>query len=284
MPRDPEPLATFKSLQKTIKKYTMAKLLNKVGNKTPVIVRFSTVTGELGSADLVQDTRGFAVKFKTEDGNWDLVGINFLNFPIRDPLLFPFLIRTRKRNARTHLADANMRWDFDSSRPETTFNNLFRQSGLGIPDGYRHMDGFGVHAFKLINKKGRSVYCKFHLKTDQGIKNLTLEQANKINGDNLDYAGQDLYNVIQRGEFPSWSMYIQVMAEKEASGLSFNPFDITKIWMEKDLPLQLVGKLVLNGNPLDYFSQVEGMGFDPANFVPGIDASPDNVTWTDVCL
>ncbi|XP_061176323.1 catalase-like [Saccostrea echinata] len=260
-----------------ITKYTKAKPFESVGKKTPVGVRFSTVGGESGSADTARDPRGFAVKFYTEDGNWDLVGNNTPIFFIRDPILFPSFIHTQKRNPRTHLKDPDMFWDFITLRPETTHQVSFLFSDRGTPDGYRRMNGYGSHTFKLINKDNEPVYCKFHFKTDQGIKNLMADEAHRLSAEDPDYAIRDLYDHIEDGKFPSWTLKIQVMTFEQAEKYKWNPFDVTKVWSQKDFPLIEVGKMVLNKNPGNYFADVEQIAFSPAHFIPGIDASPDKM-------
>lgn len=260
-----------------ISKYSAAKVFSKVGKRTPVAVRFSTVGGESGSADTVRDPRGFAIKFYTEDGAWDLVGNNTPIFFIRDPILFPSFIHTQKRNPQTHLKDMDMFWDFITLRPETMHQVLFLMSDRGIPDGYRHMNGYGSHTFKLVNEKGCPVYCKFHFKTDQGIKNLDVSVANDLSASDPDYSIRDLHNAIAGGKFPSWSFYIQVMTMEEAAKVNFNPFDLTKVWSHKDFPLIPVGKLVLDKNPTNYFAEVEQIAFSPSHLVPGIEPSPDKM-------
>ncbi|OQS06900.1 catalase [Thraustotheca clavata] len=257
-----------------------AKLFSSIGKRTPVAVRFSTVGGESGSADTVRDPRGFAVKFYTEEGNWDLVGNNTPIFFIRDPILFPSFIHTQKRNPSTHLKDADMFWDFISLRPETTHQVSFLFSDRGIPDGYRHMNGYGSHTFQNTNAAGVKSFVKYHFKTDQGVRNLPVDIAEQLSATNPDYAIQDLYEAIARKEYPTWTLYIQVMTEQEAEthlANGFNPFDVTKIWPHQKYPLQQVGKLVLHRNPPNYFSDVEQLAFAPSHFVPGIDASPDKM-------
>jgi catalase len=260
-----------------ITRYTKAKIFNRIGKVTPLAARFSTVGGESGSADTARDPRGFAVKMYTEDGNWDLVGNNTPIFFIRDPILFPSFIHTQKRHPQTHLKDPNMFWDFISLRPETTNQVTFLFSDRGTPDGFRHMDGFGSHTFKLVNAENEAVYCKFHWITDQGLKNLSAEDAARLQGENPDYALQDLYEAINRGEFPSWTLYIQVMTFAEAEAYRWNPFDVTKRWLVSDVPLQPVGRMILNRNALNYFAETEQLAFAPANMVPGIEASPDKM-------
>ncbi|NXR32145.1 CATA Catalase, partial [Zosterops hypoxanthus] len=260
-----------------ITQYCKAKVFEHIGKRTPIAIRFSTVAGESGSADTVRDPRGFAMKFYTEDGNWDLVGNNTPIFFIRDPLLFPSFIHSQKRNPQTHLKDADMVWDFWSLRPESLHQVSFLFSDRGIPDGYRHMNGYGSHTFKLVNADGRAVYCKFHAKTDQGIKNLSVEEAGRLASADPDYATRDLYNAIAQGNYPSWSFYIQVMTFEQAERFHFNPFDLTKVWPHGDYPLIPVGKLVLNRNPVNYFAEVEQMAYDPSNMPPGIEPSPDKM-------
>lgn len=260
-----------------ITKYCKAAVFDKIGKRTPLLARFSTVGGESGSADTARDPRGFAVKFYTEEGNWDLVGNNTPIFFIRDPIFFPSFIHTQKRNPVTHLKDPDMFWDFITLRPETTHQVCFLFADRGIPDGYEHMNGYGSHTFKMVNAKGEAVYCKFHLKTDMGIKNLPADSAERLAGSDADYSNRKLYNTISNGKYPSWTMYIQVMTFDQAEKSSFNPFDLTKIWPHADYPLIQVGKMVLDENPKNYFAQIEQSAFNPASMVPGIEASPDKM-------
>ena len=260
-----------------ITQYSAAKVFDKIGKRTPVSARFSTVGGEMGSADTVRDPRGFSIKFNTDDGIWDVVGLSFPIFFIRDPTLFPSFIHSQKRNPQTHLRDANMFWDFITLRPETTHQIMFLFSDRGIPDGYRFMNGFGTHAFKLINAKDEAVYCKFHFKSAQGIKNLDVHRAQELAGKNPDYATRDLFNAIGSGKYPSWDMCIQVMTFKEAEKFKFNPFDVTKIWPQKEFPLIPVGRLTLDKNPNNYFAEIEQIAFAPSHLVPGIEPSPDKM-------
>uniref|UniRef100_A0A8C5D2Z3 Catalase n=1 Tax=Gouania willdenowi TaxID=441366 RepID=A0A8C5D2Z3_GOUWI len=211
-----------------ITRYSKASVFEHVGKTTPVAVRFSTVAGESGSADTVRDPRGFAVKFYTEDGNWDLTGNNTPIFFIRDAILFPSFIHSQKRNPQTHMKDPDMVWDFWSLRPES-LHQVPAHDDRGLPDGYRHMNGYGSHTFKLVNADGEPIYCKFHFKTDQGIKNMSVEEANRMASANPDYAIGDLYNAIANDNFPSWTFYIQVMTFEEAEKFQFNPFDLTKV-------------------------------------------------------
>lgn len=212
-----------------ITQYTSAKLFDKIGKRTPIAMRFSTVAGERGSADTLRDPRGFAMKFYTDDGVWDLVGNNTPIFFIRDPILFPSFIHSQKRNPVTNLKDANMYWDFLSLRPESIHQVMFLFSDRGIPDGFRFMHGYGSHTFKLINEKGEQTYCKFHFRTVQGIKNLDAQRAHELTASDPDYSVRDLYNAIGSGDFPSWNMFIQVMTFEEAEFSRDNPFDVTKV-------------------------------------------------------
>ncbi|XP_050538063.1 catalase [Daktulosphaira vitifoliae] len=260
-----------------ISKYCKANIFSSIGKQTPVAVRFSTVGGESGSADTVRDPRGFAIKFYTEDGVWDLVGNNTPIFFIKDPMLFPSFIHTQKRNPVTHLKDANMFWDFLTLRPESIHQVIILFSDRGIPDGYRHMNGYGSHTFKMVNSSNKAVYVKFHFKTDQGIKNLDVKKARNLAADDPDYSNRDLYNAIANGNYPTWTLYIQVMTFEEVASCSFNPFDITKVWSHAEYPLIQVGKLVLNRNPTNYFADIEQIAFSPAHLIPGIEPSPDKL-------
>ncbi|KAM3919881.1 catalase-like [Leptodactylus fuscus] len=260
-----------------ITKYCKAKVFEYIGKKTPVAVRFSTTTGESGTSDLVRDPRGFAVKFYTEQGNWDIVGNNTPIFFIRDPIMFPSLTHAQRRNPQTHRKDPNMLWDFLSLCPETLHEVTHLFADRGIPDGYRHMHGFSNHAFKLLNAQGDVVYAKFHYLSNQGIKNLTKEAAKTLAGTNPDYAIKDLEEAIKRGDYPSWTLYIQVMTLDQIKKMPFNPFDITKVWFHEEFPLIPVGKFTLNRNPVNYFAEVEQIAFSPHNLVPGMEPSPDKV-------
>jgi len=260
-----------------ISKYTKAKVFERVGKRTPVAFRGSTVGGESGSADTARDPRGFALKFYTEEGNWDLVGNNTPIFFIRDPIFFPSFIHTQKRNPQTHLKDPDMFWDFISLRPETTHQVSFLFSDRGTPDGYRHMHGFGSHTFRFVNKQGEHSWVKFHFKTDQKVKNLTAEKAGELASSDPDYAIRDLYNSIAKGDYPSWTLHVQIMNPSQAEKSPFNPFDVTKVWPQKEYPLIPVGKLVLDTNPKNYFAEVEQIAFAPAHLVPGIEPSPDKM-------
>jgi catalase len=257
--------------------YTQAKFLSEVGKRTDVFIRFSTVGGEKGSADAERDPRGFAVKFYTEDGNYDLVGNNTPIFFIRDPLKFPDFIHTQKRNPQTNLKDPNMFWDFLSLTPESVHQVTILFSDRGTPSTYRHMNGFGSHTFKWYNSSGEFFWVKYHFKTEQGIRNMTREEADTTKSKDPDHATRDLHDSIANGDFPSWRLEVQIMTPEEAEHYRFDPFDITKVWPHADYPPLTIGRLVLNRNPENYFAEVEQSAFSPANFVPGIAASPDKL-------
>jgi catalase len=257
--------------------YTTAKLLSSAGKKTPTFLRFSTVGGEKGSADTERDPRGFALKFYTEEGNWDLVGNNTPVFFIRDPLKFGDFIHTQKRDPQTNLKSPTMMWDFWSLSPESLHQVTILFSDRGTPDGYRHMDGFSSHTFSLINAKNELFYVKWHFKTKQGIKNFTREGADDMRGQDPDHAQRDLFEAIKNGDFPKWRVCVQIMPEKDADSYHINPFDLTKVWPHGDYPLIEVGELVLDRNPENYFAEVEQAAFDPKNIVPGMGYSPDKM-------
>ncbi|MBL7129372.1 MAG: catalase, partial [Ignavibacteria bacterium] len=260
-----------------ITKYTKAKIFSKIGKKTDLFARFSTVAGERGAADAERDIRGFAIKFYTEEGNWDLVGNNTPVFFLKDPLKFPDLNHAVKRDPRTNLRSAKNNWDFWTLLPEALHQVTITMSDRGIPYSYRHMDGFGSHTFSLINKKNERIWIKFHFKTQQGIKCLTDQEAEAIIAKDRESNQRDLLESIDKGDFPKWDMKIQVMTEEEAKKCKFNPFDLTKIWSHKDYPLIDVGVMELNKNPENYFADVEQAAFNPANIVPGIGFSPDKM-------
>ncbi|MGJ3523072.1 catalase [Nitratidesulfovibrio sp. D1] len=260
-----------------ITKYTKAALFSKIGKKTDLFVRFSTVAGERGAADAERDIRGFAVKFYTEQGNWDLVGNNTPVFFLRDPLKFPDLNHAVKRDPRTNMRSAKNNWDFWSSLPEALHQVTVVMSDRGIPATYRHMHGFGSHTFSFISPDNKRYWVKFHLRTQQGIKNLTDAEAEAIVAKDRESHQRDLYDSIERGDFPRWTMYVQVMPEKDADTCPYHPFDLTKVWFHKDYPLIEVGVLELNRNPENYFAEVEQAAFNPANVVPGISFSPDKM-------
>jgi len=265
------------TVNRDITHYTSAKLFEQIGKQTDTFLRFSTVGGERGSADTERDPRGFAVKFYTEEGNWDIVGNNTPVFFIRDPLKFPDFIHTQKRHPQSNLKNAQMMWDFWSHSPEALHQVTILFSDRGIPDGYRHMHGFGSHTYSLINAKGERTWVKWHFKTQQGIKNLAPADAARLAGTDPDYAQRDLFEAIERGDYPRWTVCIQVMSEAEAASRDENPFDVTKTWPQKDYPLIEVGVLELNRNPLNYFAEVEQAAFGPSNMVPGVGLSPDRM-------
>lgn len=260
-----------------ITKYTKAKIFSEVGKQTEMFARFSTVAGERGAADAERDIRGFALKFYTEEGNWDLVGNNTPVFFHRDPLKFPDLNRAVKRDPRTNMRSANNQWDYWSSLPEALHQVTVVMSDRGIPKSYRHMHGFGSHTFSMINEDNERVWVKFHMRTQQGIKNLTDEEAQAIIAKDRESHQRDLYESIENGDYPKWTMYIQVMTEEEADQMPYNPFDLTKVWYKGDFPLIEVGEFELNRNPENYFQDVEQAAFSPANIVPGIGFSPDKM-------
>lgn len=260
-----------------ITRFTRARLFSDIGKKTEVFVRFSTVAGERGAADAERDIRGFAVKFYTEEGNWDLVGNNTPVFFIRDPHKFPDLNRVVKRDPHTNMRSATSNWDFWTSLPESLHQVTITMSDRGIPLSYRHMHGFGSHTFSMINAKGERVWVKFHLHTRQGIKNLTDQEAGAIIAKDRESHQRDLFESIRKGDFPRWTMYIQVMTEEQAKAMPYNPFDLTKVWYKGEFPLIEVGVLELNRNPENYFQDVEQAAFNPAAVVPGIGFSPDKM-------
>lgn len=257
--------------------YTRAKLFSSVGKKTDLFVRFSTVGGEKGSADAERDPRGFAVKFYTEEGNYDLVGNNTPVFFIRDPLKFPDFIHTQKRNPQTNLKDPDMFWDFLSLTPESIHQVTILFSDRGTPRTFRNMPGFGSHTFMWYNAKGEFVWIKYHFVTAQGVENLTRLEADRMKSSDPDHATRDLFDAIRRGDFPAWTLHVQIMTPEQAEHYRFDPFDVTKVWPHADYPLIPIGRMVLNRNPDNYFAEVEQSAFSPANFVPGIAPSPDKM-------
>ncbi len=264
-------------LTKDVSEWTKAKFLSEVGKRTEVFVRFSTVGGEKGSADAERDPRGFAVKFYTEDGNYDLVGNNTPVFFIRDPLKFPDFIHTQKRKPGTNLKDPDMFWDFLSLTPESVHQVTILFSDRGTPRSYRNMNGYGSHTFKWYNYRGEMFYVKYHFKTDQGVENLTMEEAEEVKGKDPDHATRDLHEAIERGDPPSWTLQVQIMTPEEAEEYRFDPFDVTKVWPHGDYPPMDIGRMVLDRNPANYFAEVEQAAFSPGNFVPGIAASEDKM-------
>ena len=260
-----------------ITRYTMAKIFSEVGKKTELFTRFSTVAGERGAADAERDIRGFALKFYTEEGNWDLVGNNTPVFFLRDPLKFPDLNHAVKRDPRTNLRSATNNWDFWTSLPEALHQVTIVMSDRGIPASYRHMHGFGSHTFSFINAANQRHWVKFHFKCRQGIANLTDAEAGQLIGSDRESHQRDLYESIEAGRFPKWTLYVQIMPEADAARVPYNPFDLTKVWPHGDYPLIEVGVFELNRNPDNYFAEVEQSAFNPANVVPGIGFSPDRM-------
>ena len=257
-----------------ITKYTKAKLFSEIGKQTEVLGRFSTVAGEKGSADTVRDVRGFALKFYTEEGNWDMVGNNTPTFFIRDAIKFPDFIHTQKRDPVTNAKSDTMQWDFWSQVPEALHQVTILFSDRGIPRGLPYMNGYGSHTYSFINADNQRYWVKFHFKTQQGIQCMPPEEAARIVGENPDYHTCQLFEAIERGEFPRWTFSIQIMPEAEAETYRWNPFDLTKIWPHADYPLIEVGVLEMNRNPRNYFAEIEQAAFSPANVVPGISFSP----------
>ena len=260
-----------------ISRYTRAKIFSKVGKTCEIFVRFSTVAGELGSADTARDPRGFAVKFYTEEGNWDMVGNNTPVFFVRDPLKFSDFIHSQKRDPRTGMRDNTMQWDFWSLSPESLHQVTTLFSDRGIPATLRHMNGYSSHTYSLWNEAGERYWVKWHFKTMQGIKCLTSDEATRIAGEDLDHHRRDLFTAIEKGEFPKWRAMVQIMPEKDAETYAINPFDLTKVWPHKDYPLIEVGVMELNRNPENYFAEVEQAAFEPGNLPPGMGASPDKM-------
>ena len=260
-----------------ITKYTKAKIFSEVGKKTECFLRFSTVAGERGAADAERDVRGFAMKFYTEEGNWDLVGNNTPVFFIRDPYKFPDFIHTQKRNPKTNLRNATAMWDFWSLSPESLHQVTILFSDRGLPRSYRHVNGYGSHTYSFINAENERFWVKFHFKTAQGIQCLTDEEAAQIISKDRESHQRDLFEAIKDGDFPKWNVKVQVMTEAQAGKTAYNPFDLTKVWPHGEFPLIDVGVMELNRNPEDYFAEVEQSAFSPANMVPGIGHSPDKM-------
>ncbi|MEZ4382145.1 MAG: catalase [Nannocystaceae bacterium] len=260
-----------------VTKYTKAALFAEIGKETPVLARFSTVAGELGAADAERDVRGFAVKFYTEQGNWDLVGNNTPVFFVRDPLKFPDFIHTQKRHPRTNLRSTTAMWDFWSLSPESLHQVTILFSDRGLPTSPRFMNGYGSHTFSLVNGDGERFWVKFHFKTQQGHRHLTNEEAAEVVGKTRESYQEDLFGAIEGGDYPRWDVKIQVMPEADAAKTPYNPFDLTKVWPHADYPLIDVGVLELSRNPDNYFAEIENAAFSPSNVVPGIGFSPDKM-------
>ena len=265
------------TITKDITKYTKAKVFSQVGKKTECFLRFSTVAGERGAADAERDVRGFAIKFYTEEGNWDMVGNNTPVFFVRDPYKFPDFIRTQKRDPKTNIRSPTVMWDFWSLSPESLHQVTILFSDRGLPKSYRYINGYGSHTYSFINAKNERFWVKFHFKTLQGIQNLTDAEAAKIVGGDRESHQRDLFEAIERRDFPKWKFYVQIMPEQDAEKTPYNPFDLTKVWPHKDYPLIEVGILELNRNPDNYFAEVEQAAFEPSNVVRGISFSPDKM-------
>jgi catalase len=260
-----------------ITQYTKAKLFSKIGKKTEMFGRFSTVAGEKGSADTVRDVRGFALKFYTEEGNWDLVGNNTPTFFIRDAIKFPDFIHTQKRDPQTNAKNDTMQWDFWSQVPESLHQLTILFSDRGIPKGIPYMNGYGSHTYSFINAPNERFWVKFHFKTQQGIQCFMQDEADRLAGCDPDYTTKQLFEAIKKGDFPKWTLSVQIMPEKEAATYRWNPFDLTKVWPHGDYPLIEVGVMELNRNPENYYAEVEQSAFSPGNAVPGISFSPDKM-------
>ena len=265
------------TVTKDITEYTCADVFSDVGKQTEMFARFSTVGGESGSADTARDPRGFALKFYTEAGNWDLVGNNTPIFFIRDPLKFSDFIRTQKRDPGTHLKPHWRRWDYWGLSPEALHQVMILYSDRGTPKSARFMHGYGSHTFSFWNAKGKRFWVKFHMRTQQGIQNFSDADALAMTAENPDYSTKDMIDTIDRGDFPKWTMFVQIMPEAEADTYEIHPFDLTKVWPHADYPLIEVGEIELNRNPDNYFADVEQATFEPSNVVPGIGFSPDKV-------
>ncbi len=260
-----------------ITKYTCAKVFSEVGKQTELVSRFSTVAGELGAADAERDVRGFSLKFYTEEGNWDLVGNNTPVFFIRDPYKFPDFIHTQKRHPRTNLRSATAAWDFWSLSPESLHQVTILMSDRGIPVAPMYMNGYGSHTYSFWNKEGERYWVKFHFKTQQGHKHYTNAEATEVIGNSRETYQEELFGAIEKGEYPKWTVYVQVMPEADAEKTSYNPFDLTKVWPHGEYPLIQVGEFELNRNADNYFTDIELAAYSPSNVVPGISYSPDKM-------
>ncbi|MFB9133680.1 catalase [Vibrio olivae] len=259
-----------------VRQYTKADVFQP-GTKTDVLMRFSTVAGERGSPDTWRDPRGFSIKFYTQEGNYDLVGNNTPVFFIRDPMKFQHFIRSQKRRADNNLRDNDMQWDFWTLSPESAHQVTWLMGDRGIPKTWRHMNGYSSHTYMWVNEDGQRFWVKYHFISDQGVECLTQEQADQLAGSDGDYHGRDLFNSIKQGQYPSWTLKMQVMPYEDAKSYHINPFDLTKVWSHKDYPLIEVGKLTLDRNPTDHHTQIEQAAFEPNNMVPGIGPSPDKM-------
>ena len=260
-----------------ISRFTCADMFSEVGRKTPLLVRFSTVAGESGAADAERDVRGFAVKLYTDEGNWDLVGNNTPVFFVRDPHKFPDFIRSQKRHPRTNVRSPTAMWDFWSLSPESLHQVTILMSDRGLPVAPMYMNGYGSHTFSFWNRAGERFWVKFHFKTGQGHRHFTNREAAGVIGGSRESYQEALFGAIERGEFPRWTMHVQVMPETDAETTPYDPFDLTKVWPHRDYPLIEVGVLELDRNPDNYFAEIEQAAFSPSNVVPGIGFSPDRM-------
>jgi catalase len=270
------------TVTKDITKYTRAKIFSEVGKQTEMLARFSTVAGEQGAADAERDVRGFALKFYTEEGNWDLVGNNTPVFFVRDSYKFPDFIHTQKRHPRTNLRSPTAMWDFWSLTPESLHQVTILMSDRGLPTAPMFMNGYGSHTYSFWNNEGERYWVKFHFKTRQGHKFHTDAEAKKVVGETRESYQEALFGTIEKGDFPKWTLYIQIMPEEEAENTPYNPFDLTKVWPHGDYPLHEVGVMELNRNPDNYFQYIENAAFAPSNIVPGISFSPDKMLQTRI--
>ncbi len=259
-----------------VSKYTKAAFLQP-GAKTRMLARFSTVAGELGSPDTWRDVRGFALKFYTDEGNFDMVGNNTPVFFLRDPMKFPDFIHSQKRMPASGLRDGNMQWDFWTLSPESAHQVSYLMGDRGLPKSWRNMNGYSSHTYMWVNAEGERYWVKYHFLTDQGVENMTNEEAEALAGKDADFHRRDLFEAIERGEYPSWTLHVQVMPYDEAKEYRFNPFDLTKTWSKKDYPRIEVGRFTLNENPTNHFAQIEQAAFSPSNTVPGTGVSPDKM-------
>ena len=259
-----------------VSQYTKAKLFQK-GQKTPMLARFSTVAGELGSPDTWRDVRGFALKFYTEEGNYDIVGNNTPVFFLRDPMKFPDFIHSQKRLPDSGLRDGTMQWDFWTLSPESAHQVAYLMGPRGLPKTWRHMNGYSSHTYMWVNEAGEKSWVKYHFHTQQGVEYLSNEEATRIAGEDADAHRKDLFEAIKNGDFPKWDVSVQIMPYEDAKTYRFNPFDLTKTWSNKDYPLIKVGEFELNQNPVNHFAQIEQAAFSPSNLVPGIGFSPDKM-------
>ncbi len=261
---------------KDVSRYTKAAVFQP-GARTDTLIRFSTVAGERGSPDTWRDPRGFSLKFYTSEGNYDMVGNNTPVFFVRDPMKFQHFIRSQKRRADNGLRDHDMQWDFWTLSPESAHQVTVLMGDRGIPKNWRHMNGYSSHTYMWVNAKGEKFWVKYHFKTDQGVEFLTQAEADRLAGVDGDYHRRDLYETIKKGDFPSWTLMMQIMPFEDAKTYRYNPFDLTKVWPHKDYPLTEVGKLTLDRNPTDYHTEIEQAAFEPNNLVPGIGLSPDKM-------